>query len=129
MNSRLVVVLNGASQLEYDRTRTLPEAQQEALTRMDERMSGGIEVDGQWVTDPDALQRARFVAGQLMQALNAGNEQLAAATCTYLAERIPELQQVRIDNSDQGMHFDLVFDKPFMKETPLEFFKPTPQDA
>lgn len=124
MSQILYVIVNGASQLEYDRSKGLPNDQMQALEQMDKKMDAGIPHNGNMIANPDPLQRAQFVATQLVQAVVAGNEAMAAATCTYLAQRVPELQQVVARETEQGLHFDLVFDKPFMNETKIEFMKP-----
>lgn len=121
---RLTVVLDGESQLEYDRAATLAEDQFRYLERMDERMDQGIELDGGTLGAPDPLQRARFVAQQLMQAVQEGNEGLAAATCTWLAVRVPELRQVRAVRRDDGLAIDLVFDRDYAPELKLNFVRP-----
>ncbi len=121
---RLTVVLNGESQLEYDRGKILPDDQRAYLDRMDARMDDGIRLGGSDITRPDGLQRAQFVAEQLMQAVQDGNEALAAATCAYLAQRIPDLRQVRGVQKDDGTAVDLVFDRDFAPELKLNFVKP-----
>lgn len=120
----LTVVLNGESQLEFDRGKELPEAQYAALERMDARMDQGILLDSRPIERPDALQRARFVAGQLLQAVQDGSEAMAAATCTWLAVRIPELQQVRGVEREDGLAVDLVFDRGYAPEVKLNFVRP-----
>lgn len=124
MSEKMVVVIDGQPQLEYDRSKSLPEHQQSALDRMDETMDQGIELPTGRLDLPNALQRAQFVALQLVQAIGEGNEPMAAATCAYLAERVPELQQVRAEHRITGLHLDLVFDRPFMNEMKVEFFDP-----
>jgi hypothetical protein len=121
---RLTVVLNGESQLEFDRGKELPEAHHAALERMDARMDQGILLDSRPIERPDALQRARFVAGQLLQAVQDGNETMAAATCTWLAVRIPDLQQVRGVLREDGLAVDLVFDRGYAPEVKLNFIRP-----
>lgn len=121
---RLTVVLNGESQLEFDRGKELPEAHQAALERMDARMDQGILLDSRPIERPDALQRARFVAGLLLQAVQDGNETMAAATCTWLAVRIPHLQQVRGVLREDGLAVDLVFDRGYAPEVKLNFIRP-----
>lgn len=120
----MVVVIDGQSQLEYDRAKPLPAQQYTALNRMDAKMDRGIELPTGHQASPDSLQRAQFVALQLVQAIKDGNEPMAAATCAYLAERIPELQQVKAEHKVTGVHLDLVFDRPFMNEMKVEFFDP-----
>lgn len=124
MSEKMVVVIDGQPQLEYDRSKSLPEQQQAALDRMDQKMDQGIELPTGHLDSPNALQRAQFVALQLVQAIGEGNEPMAAATCAYLAVRVPELQQVRAEHRAAGLHLDLVFDRPFMNEMKVEFFDP-----
>ncbi len=124
MSQRLTVVLNGASQLEYDRSKDLSQDLLQYLTRMDKQMDQGIQLDGQYIAMPDGLQRARFVALQLLQAVQGENESMAAATCSYLAVRIPELKQVRAEVKEGHTSLDLVFDREYVPEQPLSFIKP-----
>jgi len=124
MSEYLVVVLDGVSQLEYVRATALVPAQQDYLDRLDQKMDAGIELAGLHIQQPDALQRAQFIAVQLVQAVQAGNEAQAAVTCAYLANRIPDLKQVRATTRAGLLSFDLVFDKAFSKEVKVEFMRP-----
>ena len=124
MTDSLVVVLDGVSQLEYRHSTPLAESQREYLDKLDRRMDAGIELGGRRIESPDALQRAQFVALQLLQAVEAGNEAVAAATCAYLANRLPDLKQVRATTRAGLMTFDLVFDRAYAKEVKVEFMKP-----
>lgn len=128
MTDPLVVVLDGASQLEYQRGKDLDPAQRDYLDRLDRRMDAGIDIDGRRIEQPNALQRAQFIALQLLTAVQAGNEAVAAATCAYLANRIPDLKQVRATTRGGLLAFDLVFDKPYAKETKVEFVCPPKQE-
>ena len=110
---KLTVLLNGISQIEFDRERTLPARQQEYLDRMDTQMDRGITLDDGPVERPDPMQRARFVAMNLVQAVRNGEESVAAAMCAYLAIRLPELQQVSATDEGETVLIDLVFgDEP-----------------
>ncbi|MFP5507305.1 MAG: hypothetical protein ACLGH6_14000 [Gammaproteobacteria bacterium] len=124
MSDTLVVVLDGVSQLEYLRATPLQDAQRQYLDRLDARMDGGVELGGRRVEQPNPLQRAQFIALQLLQAVQDGNEAVAAASCAYLANRIPDLQQVRATTRGGLLSFDLVFDRAYAKEIKLEFVKP-----
>ena len=124
MSDNLVVVLDGVSQLEYARATPLAPAQLDYLDRLDQKMDAGIELAGLHIQRPDALQRAQFIAVQLLQAVQAGNEAQAAVTCAYLANRIPDLKQVRASTRAGLLSFDLVFDKAFSKEVKVEFMRP-----
>ncbi|MGD2074122.1 MAG: hypothetical protein PVI91_01885 [Gammaproteobacteria bacterium] len=123
-NSRcppLVVVVNGEPQLEYDRSRTLSQPQLADLGRMDRKMDSGIRLGLDWIARPQAEQRARFVAIQLVEALQRDDHALIAACCSYLAHRLPDLKQIKARLAEAGFAVELVFDKPYVKEVPLSF--------
>lgn len=124
MSSILAVVLNGTLQLEYHRDKPLPEAQRQYLDRMDQFMDSGIALGGERIAAPNQLQRAQFVAGSLIQSLHDDNESLAAASCAYLATRIPELRQVKATEVSEQRNIDLVFDKNYVPEQTIKFVKP-----
>lgn len=117
----LTILVNGAPHLEYDRDKALPEHQLAYLDRMDERMNRGIELGGAQVDNPDALQRAQFVAIQVIEGLQDGNEPVVAASCAYLASRMPDLTQVRAQLVEQGYSVELVFAEPYVKEVAVQF--------
>ncbi|MCK7581418.1 MAG: hypothetical protein MZV65_41165 [Chromatiales bacterium] len=52
------------------------------------------------------------------------NDSVAAATCAYLALRLPELKQVRADRKDGQLHIDLVFDQPHVHTQTVHFVRP-----
>jgi len=121
----LTVVIDGQAVIEYDRRKPLPPHQQSFLDRMDRDMDSGIGLVGQQEASPDLLARARFVANSLLQALEAQNDSVAAATCAYLAVRLPELKQVRADKKQDGQtHIDLVFDQPHVPAQTVQFVRP-----
>lgn len=96
MSDIISVFYNDSEVLQYDRGKPLPIQQQAYLSRMDRQMDGGIELHGQAVAEPDTMQRAEFVAGQLADAIYKDDDARAAAMCTYLAKRLPDLKAVKI---------------------------------
>ena len=120
---KLVAVLNGESQVEYDRSRVLGEKQEQYLAIMDTKMADGITHGAGNIFAPDLQQKAQFVANQLIQAIKAGNEQLAAATLSWLATRLPDLQQVSAEEKDGEVTIRLIYDKSYVKAQPLNFVK------
>lgn len=118
MLSIFVVLVNGESQIEYDRTKSLPEKQLEFLNIMDSKMSQGIVLNGTTIAGPDLVQRAQFVAMQLIAALIDSNDQLIAASCAYLANRLPDLKQLKVD---ENYNFDLVFDEDYKNQVQVAF--------
>lgn len=120
----LTVVMNGQAVIEYDRRKPLASRQRLFLDHMDRDMDRGFSLGGRQEVSPDLLTRARFVATSLLEALEAENDSVAAATCTYLALRLPGLKQVRADRKDGQLHIDLVFDQPHVQTQTVHFVRP-----
>lgn len=122
MNPTLKVVLNGQTVLEFHRTRAIPAHQRRDLAAMDRRMDKGIELDGTRLADPNAMQRAEFVSRQLVNALRADDDAQAAATCTYLADRIPSLKEIHIIENGEYVSTELVVtDEQVKNSIPVTF--------
>ncbi len=120
----MAVFLNGIAQLEYDRERLLPEHQHAYLDRMDARMDTGIQIGSATVSHPNLAQRAHFAAGNLVHALKTSDEALAAAMCSYLAIRLPELKQIRIEelpDTDGQVSIEFVYDQEYRKQVLVDF--------
>jgi hypothetical protein len=117
----LVVVIDDQPQLEYDRNKALSARQLEDLGKMDRQMDQGLRLASDWIDRPSALHRAQFVAVQLSEAFRRADEALAAACCAYLADRLPDLKQVRAKSHGGSISVELVFDKPFASETVITF--------
>jgi len=121
MNNIMAVLLNGIAQLEYDRNKLLPEHQLAYLDRMDAKMDAGILIGNETVTNPDLNQRTRYAAANLVHALKSDDEAMAAAMCSYLAIRLPELKQVRIEDSDDNTSIEFVFDEEYRGQVMVDF--------
>lgn len=121
---KLVAVLEGESQVEYDRTRSLPEQQLKYLDKMDEKMDEGIPQGAGHIFAPDIQQKAQFVANQLIHAIRTEDEQLAAATLAYLANRLPDLLQVVAEEKDGETTIKLIYDREYAPAQPVQFIKP-----
>jgi hypothetical protein len=117
----LMVLVNGEAQIEYHRGRPLAQAQRAYLDQMDEQMDAGIQLGGVPVARPGSLQRAQFIAVQVIQALQTGNEALVAAGCAYLAIRLPDLTQIKARLIEGGFSAELVFNQPYVKEVAVNF--------
>lgn len=121
MNNIMAVFLNGIAQLEYDRDRLLPAHQAAYLDKMDARMDAGILIGNKTVTEPDQNQRTQFAAANLAHALHAEDEAVAAAMCSYLAIRLPELKQVLIRDDEGEISIEFIFDEPYRRQVAVEF--------
>lgn len=121
---KLVVAINGEPQVEYDRTKDLPEHQMSYLDKMDQKMDEGIPHGPGHIFAPDMQKKAEFVANQLIGAIKADNEQLIAATLAYLANRLPELQQVSAEDKDDEVTIKLIYDQAYAQPQPISFVSP-----
>ncbi len=124
-HKKLVVVYHGQVMLEFDRGVAVPGKQRQYLDEMDQRMDQGISLGEGDIAQPNPLQRAQFVANSMVSALMKENNNQAIAMCTYLAKRIPDLEQVKAISKDDGaLSIELVFDRSFEKaqqEQTVEF--------
>lgn len=121
MSHTMAVLLNGVAQLEYDRNMALSDYQMAYLDKMDEQMDEGIEIDGEIIKQPELNQKIQFVSANLLEAMQASNEGLTSALCTYIASRLPDLKQIKITDDSEGVCIDLVFDEDYGKQTFVNF--------
>ncbi|MBK5939115.1 hypothetical protein CCR96_07595 [Halochromatium roseum] len=117
----MAVLLNGIAQVEYDRNKPLPDYQGAYLDKMDRKMEAeGIDVDGVRIRAPDLGQRAQFVAANLAHAIRDNDEALVAAMTTWLAQRMPDLKQVKLRELEEGFEIDLDFAEDYIKQHPVQ---------
>lgn len=121
MNDIMAVLLNGIAQLEYDRGKLLPDHQLAYLDRMDAKMDDGILLGNETISNPDQDQRTRFAAANLVHALKTDDASMAAAMCSYLAIRLPELKQVLIEDIEGHVSIEFVFDREYRKQVVVDF--------
>ena len=121
MSNMMAVFLNGIAQLEYDRNKLMPDHQAAYLDKMDTKMDAGIFLDGQTIANPDLNQRTRFAAANLASALKNEDASMAAAMCSYLAIRMPELKQVKIEDNAGEISIELIFDEEYRKQVAVDF--------
>ena len=121
MQNIMAVMLNGIAQLEYDRDKLLPAHQAAYLDKMDEKMAVGILLGEEAVSNPDLDQRTQFAAGNLVHALKTGDESMAAAMCSYLAIRLPELKQVLIEEHGEQVSIEFIFDQEYRRQVAVDF--------
>jgi len=121
MSHIMAVLLNDLAELEYERDQPLPNDQAVYLDRMDARMDRGIRIGEESIINPDRNQRAQFVAANLVHAIKRNDEPLAAALCSYLAVRLPELKQVRIRDDAGDVTIELIIDEDYRKQVAVPF--------
>lgn len=125
MSNMLAVLLNDIAQLEYDRDKPLPPHQAAYLDKMDTKMDTGITIGDATIENPDINQRAQFIAANLLGAMKSNDEEMTAALCTWLANRLPDLKQVKIDENGDRVSINLVFDEEYGKQAAVTFSKLT----
>ena len=124
MDNNLAVVVNGELIVQYDRAKPLPGQQRAYLDMLDERMDRGFELNETRIDAPDVAQRAQLITLHLIDALNKNEDSLISALCAWLANRLPDLKQVKVDGAGTEVSIDLVFDKAYVKAEPLRFMPP-----
>lgn len=100
MNKYLTIFINDQSIFEYDCEKSIDDKQRAFLEKMDSDMGRGIKIHGALIAEPDNEHRAKFVAMNLIKALQQDNEAIIAVSCAYLANRRPELIEIRANDGD-----------------------------
>ena len=120
MQEKLIIVINNIPEVEYDRNKSLTGDQLDSLERMDEKMRTGIPINNEMIGNPDTKQRAHFVASQLMNALQTENNAAIASCTAYLATRLPNVRQVRINSRENGLEIDFNYSDVNAGATPIQ---------
>ena len=108
----LEVVVNGETVLTFDHNSRFPGHERQFLDSMDLDMDEGFELEGEQISSPDVMQRAKYVAMSLIVGLQANNKEMATTMCAYLAHRLPDLKQVRAIDNGTEVEMDLLFTEP-----------------
>jgi len=112
MRSTLEILLDKSIIMEYDRNTRLPGKRREFLLKMDYDMDQGIELNDEHYANPDALQRGKYVAMNLIQAIQMNNRSMMNAMCAYLVSRLPTLNRISAEESGEDVTIKLYFDEP-----------------
>jgi len=111
MRSMLEIQVNKKTVMEYDRNTRLPGKQREFLDKMDFDMNAGIYFVDKHYDNPDALQRGKYVAMKLIQAIQTNNHGMMNAMCAYLINRLPELNRLTVEENVEEVAINLIFDE------------------
>jgi len=123
MSNVMAVLINGIAQLEYDRDKALTDYQLTYLDKMDKKMDAGINIDGEMIESPELNQKVQFVVANMLSAMKSDNEGVTSSLCTYLATRLPDLKQIKINEEADGMSIDMVFDEEYKGQVSVGFTK------
>ncbi|MDH5179997.1 MAG: hypothetical protein OEY07_10040 [Gammaproteobacteria bacterium] len=106
--NKITFFANGEPIHEFERSAILEERQRGFLDKMDSDMEKGIRINGQLISNPQLQQRARFVALNLLKALHQDNHAVIGASSTWLAERKPNLIEVRYEQQADGINVEFI---------------------
>jgi hypothetical protein len=121
MRYKLAITLNGIAQIEYDRNVALDAKLADYLDNMDSKMDSGVSIGEQQIPSPTSEQKAEFVASNLYHAIKGDNEPMASAMTSYLAVRIADLKQVKIDDANGSVSIELVYDEVYENQVGVQF--------
>ena len=117
----LIVQVNGSPALEYDRTKSLSNSQQQSLALMGEKFNKGIVLGDSQIKNPSLEQRVEFVAANLIAAVLTDEEVVAAASCAYIANALPDLKHIKAIEKNGEVSIELIFDREYQAEEKLNF--------
>jgi hypothetical protein len=119
--SILAIVVNDQLTLQFDRDKSLSELHQHYLDRLDAKFDQGIELQGEYLSSPDIVQRSKFMALTLMEGIMYQEDNKAAASMAWLATRLPDLKQLVAVVDEEGTQFELVFDREYQPQVVVKF--------
>ncbi len=119
--SLLIIQINGSPILEYDREKKLSPAQLESLNLMEKKLDQGLELGNTSINNPNFEQKIEFVTANLISAILNDEEVLAAASCAYVANTLPDLKQIKAIEKDGEISIELIFDREYQAEEKLSF--------
>ncbi len=108
MADQLRIIRDGALAYEFDKRASLERMQFAYVQRMDAVMDQGIQLHGEHIRSPVQMQRNQFVIGQLLEALSVNDSREIAMSCRYLAQHMPELDVIHIDEDGDEYRVNLV---------------------
>ena len=117
----LAIVINDDLKLQYDRSKQLPENQQQYLLTLDKKFDSGLELQGEKIDHPDIQQKARYMTLILMESILYQEDAKAAVSMAWLATRLPDLKQVKAIVDKNGTQFELVFDREYQPHHVVNF--------
>lgn len=104
----IAILINGEAVFECENQQDLDEQKAAFLDKMDSDMARGIKIHGQHIPEPDKQQRAEFVCLNLVKALQQDNQAIISVSCAWLQHRYPNLQEVQLTDSDDGININLL---------------------
>ena len=101
--TKITLFVNGKAAFDFDKDMALDESQLEFIDKMDSDMGKGIKINGELFSTPDNIKRAEFTVLNLIRALQQENEAIVAASCAYISKRLPDIDEVHVNDSESGV--------------------------
>ena len=120
-STKLMVLINNVPQIEFDRAFELTESQNNSLQLIDKKLNQGFELHGIKLENPTHEDKIQFVSANLISSLLADDDEVAAASCAYIAKLLPDLKQIKSIEKNGEISIELVFDKDHRQESKLNF--------
>ena len=117
----LIIQVNGNPVLEYNRAKSLSDAQTQSLKLIEEKLDQGIELGNEYISYPTLEQRIQFVSANLIAAILKKEDAFAAMASAYLAHALPELKQLKAIEQNGEVGIELIFDREYQHEEKLNF--------
>jgi len=121
MSNIVKLVVNDQPMLQFDRNIAIPKEQKAFLMQMEIKMSGGIQLANEWIEKPDLMQKAQFVALNLLEYIEQENFTKAIALFTYIVDSLSDLQQLNAKGSSSNFKVEFVFDEDFHQWQEVKF--------
>lgn len=125
MSDKVGFLMGDQEVLTYDRSQDLPEQQRNYIDKMDEHMDEGFDLAGSFIKQPDLDQKTKFVALNLVYALQKEDDQTAIMMFTYLVNRMPDLKQAKakVQEGETGTKIgvEFIFDEVKSPGQKIEF--------
>ena len=116
-DDKVVVLINGNLELYWDRTVPMNPAQREAVTRLEAKLRKSLGVDNARNDRPNSLDRAQLAASLIPQALQQGQDSLAATALALTCTTLPDLKQIQYRRrQDDGWDIAFISDHHYSPE-------------
>ena len=122
---KVAVLIDGNLELYWDRTIAMTPAQSEAVSQLEEKLQEGFKVGGVRYDCPDLLKRAQLAASLIPQALQRGDDSLAATALALACTSLPDLKQIQYrQRRDDSWDIAFVNDRCYAPEERALQFTP-----
>jgi hypothetical protein len=119
------LTVNNTDVLQYDRSIKLPANQLNYLAMMDKKMDEGIRLGNEDIKQPEQVQKAQFVALNMLSFLDNDQQQDAIAMFSYIVHFLDKIKQVKVINDaskvDKQYNIEFVFYKDLSNWEEVKF--------